>query len=48
MVWRWMKNAREGVVIADAHGGGKDLGQLNSLSGVMVDSVGSVCVGARE
>ena len=41
-VVKWMKGAREGVVVAGGHGEGDSLRRLRRPSGIFVDRTGSV------
>jgi DNA-binding beta-propeller fold protein YncE len=41
---KWMKGAKEGIVIAGSQGQGNDLTQLSGPYGIAVDQLGSVYV----
>jgi DNA-binding beta-propeller fold protein YncE len=41
---KWIKDAKEGIVVAGGNGKGKSLRQLSSPQGVIVDQVGQIYV----
>jgi sugar lactone lactonase YvrE len=41
---KWLKGAKEGIVVAGGKGQGKELTQLNHPNGVWVDEMGTVYV----
>lgn len=43
-VMKWMRGAKEGVVVAGGHGSGESLRQLHSPNGIFVDQLGTVYV----
>ena len=45
---KWIKNAKEGIVVAGGQGQGNSLRQLSSPSGIFVDRTGSVYVVDQE
>ena len=41
---KWMKGAKEGIVIAGGHGGGNGLREISSPGGIIVDELGTLYV----
>jgi hypothetical protein len=41
---KWIKDAKEGIIVAGGNGRGNSLSQLDYPSGVIVDQFGQICV----
>ncbi len=41
---KWMKNAKEAIIVADGHGRGNELNQLSHPTELFVDQLGAVYV----